>query len=275
MSHRRLCSFAWLWGLVLASACAAPTAPAEHTPASFSATAFTPPTLPPQAEMYIAIPTPGAEWSYVALGDSSAWGFPTYYARALEADLGVTVKVIKWVRGGMTSAEVLSQLRENEEERHDVREAEVVTFYGNPLGIIGLRITSGNPSDTYDCSPQAVATFKSQMSAIGDEIFALRKGQATIIRTYTRFMPFYQIWRESGQFDEFQRCVAALDTAVLELGREHAILVADCGLALNGPNHDQDPNDRNLLYDGIHENSEGAQIVAQVFRELGYEPVVP
>jgi hypothetical protein len=113
------------------------------------------------------------------------------------------------------------------------------------------------------------------MSAIADEIMSLRKGQPTIIRTYTRFMPFYRQWRAGGMLDEYRRCVAALDAATLELGKERRILVADTGLALNGPNHDQDPNDLGYLYDGIHENDVGARVVADVFRKLGYGYVIP
>ncbi len=193
----------------------------------------------------------------------------------MEEDLGISVKVIKWVRGGMTSAEVLYQLREDEEQRQDVRQAQVVTFYGNPLGIIGLRITSGLESDGYDCSPEAIAVYQTQMAGIADEILALRRGHPTLIRTYLRFMPFYRIWRETGQFDEYRRCVADLDAAVLEVGRARGIGVADCATPLNGPARDQDPNDLNLLVDGIHENSQGAEIVAEAFRRLGYETIVP
>ena len=222
-----------------------------------------------------AIATPGAIWNYAVLGDSSSWGFPKFYAGYIEADLGVKVNVLDWTTGGMTSAAVLDQLRANKQERLDVSRSEVVTFYGNPLHIVSLSITTGNYSDKYDCSAQAVARYKADMNGIAGEIFALRKGQPTIIRTYTRFMPFYRQWREGGQFDEYQRCVAALDEAILQVGKEHGIPVADTGLALNGPNHDQDPNDMGYLYDGVHENDVGAQVVADVFRKLGYAAVVP
>jgi hypothetical protein len=265
----------WMVIPLLVGACAAPAVP----PAAPSATREpTPPpsvTAAPTTSSRAAVVAPGAQWNYVALGDSSAMAFPTHYARMMEEDLGISVKVIKWVRSGMTSAEVLYQLREDAQEREDVHQAQVVTFYGNPLGIIGLRITSGLASDAYDCSPEAIALYRSQMAAIADEILALRRGQPTLIRTYLRFMPFYRIWRETGQFDEYQRCVAALDAAVLEVGRERGIGVADCATALNGPKRDQDPNDRNLLEDGIHENSQGAEIVAEAFRRLGYETIVP
>jgi lysophospholipase L1-like esterase len=83
------------------------------------------------------------------------------------------------------------------------------------------------------------------------------------------------VWNASGQFEEYRRCVAALDAAILQVGKEHGILVADTGVALNGPNHDEDPFDKGYLSDGIHENDAGAQVVADVFRKLGYEPLIP
>jgi len=145
-----------------------------------------------------AIPSPGATWNYSVLGDSSAWGFPTYYAQYIEADLGVNVNVLMWARG-----------------------------------------------------------------------------DATIIRTHARFMPFYRVWRDTGNFDEFRRCVAALDEAIFEVGAEHGILVVDAGVVMNRPNHDQDPFDKGYLADGVHENDAGAEIVAGVFRQVDYEPIIP
>ena len=190
--------------------------------------------------------------------------------------MGVHVKVLDWTVGGMSGRDVLEQLRSNQRERLDVSQSQVVTFYGNPLHLIGLCIAGGIPSDKCKCSAQEVAAYKANLGAIADEILKLRKGQPTIIRTYTRFMPFYRQWREQGMFDEYQRCVAALDAAILQAGQERGILVADTGLALNGPNHDQDPNDKGYISaDGIHENDVGAKIVADVFRKLGYAAIVP
>ncbi|MCI0475002.1 MAG: hypothetical protein L0Y55_02035, partial [Anaerolineales bacterium] len=227
-------------------ACAAPTA-TPVPPTSIPPTRL-PTVLPTPAPTLLVAPTVIAamrskDWNYAALGDSSAWGFMRVYPKYIEEDLGVKVKLLIWAFGNYTSAQVLAQLRDNKQERLEVSQSQVITFYGNPLHLIGMRITSGNAGDKYDCSPQIVAQYKTELGAIADEILSLRKGQPTLIRTYTRFMPFYRIWHRTGQFDEYRRCVAALDAAILQVGKERGILVADTGLALNGPNHDQDPND--------------------------------
>jgi hypothetical protein len=150
-----------------------------------------------------------------------------------------------------------------------------VTFFGNQMHITSLSMLSGEYNEKYDCSPQAVARYKAEMSAIAGEVKSLRKGQPTIICTYTHFVPFYRQWRAGGTFDEYRRCQAALDAAIFEVGKEQGIPVADTGLALNGPNHDQDPNDLGYIIDGINENDTAARIIADVFRKLGYGYIVP
>jgi len=248
------------------------TTPAQPTltPTALALPTRVPPTTP---TIVAAMGTP--EWNYAVLGDSSAWGFMRVYPKYIEEDLGVRVKLLVWAFGNLSSANVLEQLRSNQQERREVSQSQVITFYGNPLHLIGMRIATGNASDQYDCSPPVVAQYKTEMGALADEILSLRKGQPTIIRTYTRFMPFYRLWKSAGQFEEFQRCVAALDAAILQVGAERGIVVADVGVALNGTHHDQDPNDLGYLSDGIHENEVGAKIVADVFRKLGYAYIVP
>lgn len=273
-----LCAFVLC--LIALVACATP-APTPMPPTSSSLPSTPAPTvLPTSTRVPLTAPTIIAamgskEWNYAALGDSSTWGFMRVYPQYIEEDLGVKVTLRMWAFGGLSSADVLARLRDNKQERLDISRSQVITFYGNPLHLIGMRITNGDPSEKYDCSPQAIAQYKAELGAIADEILALRKGQPTIIRTYTRFMPFYRIWNATGAFEEYQRCVTALDAAIFQVGKERDILVADTGLALNGPNHDQDPNDKSYLIDTVHENDEGAKIVADVFRKLGYEYIVP
>jgi lysophospholipase L1-like esterase len=47
-------------------------------------------------------------------------------------------------------------------------------------------------------------------------------------------------------------------------------------LALNGAHGDEDPEEKGYLSaDGVHTNAVGAAVIADVHRELGYEPVFP
>ncbi len=69
--------------------------------------------------------------------------------------------------------------------------------------------------------------------------------------------------------------MASLDAAILQIEKGRGIPVADTGSTLNGPNRDVDPYDRAYLFDGVHEDNAGAKIVADVFRKLGYDLIIP
>jgi hypothetical protein len=45
--------------------------------------------------------------------------------------------------------------------------------------------------------------------------------------------------------------------------------------AFNGPGHDQDPLDKGLQDDNGLANEAGKKLIADLFRKLGYEPIVP
>ena len=89
------------------------------------------------------------EWDYVVLGDSSAWGFPKYYAAHIEEDLGVKITVHDWTVGGLSSGKLLSMLRDDGELREALNRAEVVTFIANPGDHIGWHIITGE--GWHDC----------------------------------------------------------------------------------------------------------------------------
>jgi lysophospholipase L1-like esterase len=225
--------------------------------------------------VHVAIPTPGASWNYVIIGDSSLLRFPQSYAEYIEADLGVKVKIIDWTAGYMPTSLVLSQLRDNKLLRLQVSQAEMVTYRGVPFNYI-MRIVTGSDSDKYDCSPQTVSAYKAEHDAIITEIFSLRKGLPTIIRAYNLYTPWYREWKEWGKYDEYRRCVGAFNAAIQQAAEEHGVLMADVHSAFNGPNDDEDPNDKGYLQiDRVHPNDVGARVMADLFRKLGYEPIIP
>jgi lysophospholipase L1-like esterase len=215
----------------------------------------------------------GKEWDYIVLGDSSSWGFPKFYAEHIEQDLGVKVKIVNRTSGGLSSSKLLGLVRLNEDYRHDISQAEVITIYANPGDYIGWGIVLG--SDAYDCSDKAIARYKADMDAIIAEIIALRKEQPTIIRTYNSYVPIYKRWKEWGKYEEYKRCWEALDRAVEEVSAARKIPFARVYDAFNGPTHDEDPSDKGYFYDGMHTNELGSKVMAEAFWKLGYEYIVP
>ncbi|UCG93306.1 MAG: SGNH/GDSL hydrolase family protein [candidate division WOR-3 bacterium] len=214
------------------------------------------------------------EWNYVVLGDSSAWGFSKYYAAHIEEDMGIKVTVHDRTVGGLSSGQLLSMLRDDQKLRSAISEAEVVTFIANPGDHIGWHIITGK--GWHDCSPEALAGYKSDLDEIIKEIFALRKGTPTIIRAMDFYVPIHSEWKKRGEYEENRRCWNALNETIHQAAAEHNIPVAHVYDAFNGPDHNEDPRDKGYIRDdGLHTNEEGQKVIADLFRKLGYKRIIP
>jgi hypothetical protein len=218
------------------------------------------------------------EWDYVAIGDNDTWGFFKDYAAHLEADLGVNVTIHDKHIGGMTSSSLLTRLHKNKGLREVLSGAEVVTFTAKPVDHIGYQCMNEDKADL-DCSPEALAAFEEDYGAIIAEIASLRRGSETIIYTMDLYMPFHRLWREKGIYDECWSCWEAVNESIHRVAAEHGIPVAPVYDAFNGPGHDEDPQDKGyvLTTDTFMGNvdEKGRAVIADLFRQLGYEPRVP
>lgn len=217
------------------------------------------------------------EWDLVILGSSQAWFFGEYYATYIEEDLGVKVTVHDETVGSQTAYGLLKKLRELRRLRELVSEAEIVTFQGSPT----QSISETHPFD-YDCAfgwefyvvNCSLVTFEkyiADLEAIIEEIFLLRDGSPIIIRVMDYYCPMYSQFKEQGIYEECRQCWENTNIAIHQAATAHNIPVARLYDAFNGPNHDEDPRDKGyLLIDG-HTNEEGQKVIANLFRELGYE----
>lgn len=216
-------------------------------------------------------------WDYVALGHGIPGGvgvggrsYVVYYAEHMEADLGVKVTLHRWTRGGQTSGGLLHALRNDEELRSDISEAEVVTFFTWP----GPGYCAG--VDREDCFEEPLPTFRANLDAIIAEILSLRSTSDTIIRTVDWFYPYVNENKERGVFEDCKRCLEALNEQVVQAASEHNIPVARTYSVFNGPDGDEDARDKGYVQaDGIHPSEAGHRLIADLHRELGYEPLGP
>jgi hypothetical protein len=225
-----------------------------------------------------ATPAP-ITWDYVVLGDSNASTFPRHYADHIEADLGVEVAVHYWNRGSQGSTSLLRALRDHEELRSGIREAEVLTFYVSPKHLQWPVMeydaeTCGGP-DNQDCLREALTLLKTDTDAILAEILSLRSTDDTIIRAMTYYNPKVNAFKRDSSFEDLNPYWVAHNEYLIQAASEHNIPVARVDLAFNGPNLDEDPSDKGYVSDGFHANPEGAARIAELFRELGYEPFAP
>lgn len=249
-----------------------------------TATPLPPPSATPIAEPLTAATVNAAggdiSWDYVALGDSIAMGFVDKYADYIEEDLGVEIAMHFWCRGSQGSDLLLHALRNDEELRSDIGEAEVVTFM---VSTQRLRSpdhayrdgTCGGP-DNQDCFREALALYKADTDAIIDEILSLRSTSDTIIRVMTYYSWLVNDWRGKGYFENLNPYWVACNEYLVQAASEHHIPVARVDVAFNGPNRDEDPSGKGYLAsDRQHPNQVGFGLMADLHRELGYEPLAP
>jgi hypothetical protein len=224
--------------------------------------------------MQAGTPKPGQVLHLVVLGDFQSFGFGEYYARQIESDLGVKVEVDDLTSGGYTPANLLNDLRSGTGSRFGikraVKQANVVVFSVAPIDYI-----EEQENGQLDCSATALAGYKAALDSVYAEIFALRKGQPTLIRTKDYFCNFYSNWKKAGKYEDHMRCWAAWNGVIHQAAADHKVPVAEVFAAFNGPGHDQDPLDKGLQDDNGLANEAGKKLIADLFRKLGYEPIVP
>lgn len=237
------------------------------------------------------------EWDYVVFGDSTTWGFPTYYASYMEKDLGVKVTIHNKAVGGQSAADILRRLRIDESLRKLVSEAEVVTLIGSPEPSLGdtpeslekyiewkeqpswykdCGIDEGSYRLPGDCSPETFESYIENIKGIIEEILSLRSGSPTIIRAMDYYMPLYSEWKEWGIQEECTCCWENFNNAIHQAAAAYNVPVARVYDAFNGPNHDEDPREKGYIGDdGEHTKEAGQKVIADLMRELGYKPVTP
>jgi hypothetical protein len=227
-------------------------------------------TTPKQA----GTPKPGEVLSLVVLGDFQNFGFGETYAKYLEADLGVKVELHDLTMGGYTPANLLNDLRNGAGSRFGiqsaVKEADVVVFSVAPIGYI-----EEQANGQLDCSDMALAGYKAALDSSYAEILALRKGQPTLIRTKDYFCNFYSDWKKTGKYEDHKRCWERWSSTIHEAAAQHKVPVAEVFAAFNGPRHEQDPKDKGLQDDNGLPNEAGNKLIADQFRVLGYDAMIP
>jgi lysophospholipase L1-like esterase len=97
-----------------------------------------------------------------------------------------------------------------------------------------------------------------------------------IVRAFDAYNPLYSVWREHGVYNECMRCWENYNETIHQAAAAHNVPIAHVYDAFNGSNHDEDPREKGYIgYDGIHTSDQGKQVIADLLRDLGYEPVAP
>jgi lysophospholipase L1-like esterase len=252
--------------VLLLFACGKPQPTPTHTPVPPTVTATSAPE--------------DLTWDYVALGDSIValpGNYADFYAAHIEADLGVEVRLHNAGVSGQTSTQLLQVLRLTQELRDAISEAEVVTLVigSNDLNFLLLSSYRGGNcggEDNRDCLRDALEAFRVNYDAIITELFTLCSSE-TIIRTMTYHYGSLGLW---GFDEDLQPFYGPLNDHIIQASSENDIPVALVHVAFNGPDGDEDPGDKGYLAsDGLHTSELGAEVIADLHRELGYEYTCP
>ena len=157
-----------------------------------------------------------------------------------------------------------------------VSDAEVVVYFANPLGLIpegqeencgngGARIMESHCDGDWD-------PYREGLEQIAVEIKRLRDGQPTIIRTIQGYSPGVGSWEEAGVYDDCLACDAYAREAEQAAADAQGVPIAQVWDEFNGPDHTEDPVEKGYIAsDGFHPSLEGAQVIADLLHDLGYE----
>jgi hypothetical protein len=274
MSLKKSVSVFAILSVIFLGACASPATP------------LPPPTPSPQPAQ---LPRgPGAVWQLVIISDSSLWGVGEPLAERIERDTGVKVEYVDYAIGSLTAGEVLGALQTGKspnmslEKLPDVlKDAEAVIVFLNPRD-------SNNAEHPLDmeqcfeyrvprnCDPKSMKRWISDLNAIWGEIIKLRAGQPTILRAVDLYNPLVQPWKENGVFDECTKCWENISDATRLAAEPYNIPFLSRLDTMNGINHAEDPRLKGfIMEDGEHPSQIGAQYMADLLADMGYDPVIP
>lgn len=230
----------------------------------------------------------GAVWHLVIIGDSSLWGVGEPLASKIEEDVGVEVVLDDFWQPTLSAGEVLAALQTDESQNlrlkqlpDSLKDAEVVVLFVNPLE----SIDPAHPLDMWacfmppgptTCDPASFEKYQSDLETIWAEIFKLRKGQPTILWATDIYNPLVGYWDRQGAFDACDQCWTNMSIAARLAADAYKIPFLERYAAFNGPGHNQDPVEKGYIRsDGEHLSELGAEYVAEMLSQLGYEPVSP
>jgi len=220
---------------------------------------------------------PTETWDLVVLADSSGWGLADAWAELIRRDEGVQVEVHDFAVGMQSGSVLLEHLRtKGDPQREAVREAEVISVWGGPSGLVWK-------SDMNNCylwpdgshpptriSRQDLEPFAQMWRDILSEINALRNGEPTALRTRDLYNPVLSLYIEGGIADVCVRGLARMSSIVREETRRAGGEFVAVGRAFNGPDGMQDPRERGMFEDLEHLNDKGIALMARLHHDAGY-----
>jgi hypothetical protein len=249
------------------------------------------------------------EWDLLIVSSSTNWGVGQYYAKMIEADMNVKVNLHDCWVGGLDLGLALENLQKGgswSSYVHDqscnkplsdlIKEAEVMVLFGGPF--------RSNPTDgSWDipetwraciqggyqgknslpdfeiykdkmlksCAPETWATYQNDLGVFLDEIGKIREGRPLILRMTTAYNPLHSSFKENGVDDVCTKCSGYISEAIRQVAEQYGVPVADTMFGLNGKDYTSEIQAKYIGPDGIHLSDAGAQYIATLLQQTGYE----
>jgi uncharacterized protein YukE len=217
-------------------------------------------------------------WDYVALGFclEQDEAYVDYYADYVEEDLMVRVRLHDRRVVGFRCSEFLSQLREDQELRDLIREAEIITM-GGIDGFWPDDLDDAYRENDTERAMEILPSVKADIDAILDEILTLRSVNNTIIRINNCYNGGIDEQKDAGTFHITKLLIDDLYGHIVAASLERNIPAVMTYQALNGPDGEEMPPEEFQTTVGgfTYLSKAGHAFVAGLYRELGYDPLGP
>ncbi|MED4453605.1 GDSL-type esterase/lipase family protein [Metabacillus fastidiosus] len=206
---------------------------------------------------------------YAALGDSLtvgvgaslfAPGFVFYYARFIERNLCLPVRINVYAKSGIETGDVL-EIVKTKALHEKINEANIITLSAGANDLINASRTFESTGNNEELM-RSLKECRENIDHIMDVIKELKSncGQPYMIRLLNLYNPFPDIQFADKWIQLFNRALNGFDDG-------HLIRVADIYSAFKGKEAEL------LSVDKVHPNDRGYQLIAKCLNDLGYEGI--
>ncbi len=222
----------------------------------------------------------------VYISDSGSAGVAGPYAERAADALDREVRVHDHATGGVLIDWILDSIQNRWSD--EVAEAEIIVVYADNEGFLPdvspnfeTCIEAGfGPSQEWQPpvvpSVEDYQAYRDVLDQIWAEIWALREGQPTILRTHDFYNPFIAPWKEAGIEPECTANWEVLSQVMREAADANGVGFAAVFDAFNGTGRDEDPREKGWIgEDGGHTSLEGQAAIADVLAAVGFEVSEP
>ena len=264
--------------LLLAASCSSGTTDTTHTVTTATTAASTTTAASDEEPLVL-----------VAFGDSvisypnpdSGSGAIGAYANMLEKEFGVPVEVRNRASFGSSPTDLIKAL-DSERLRKELAEADVVLLeipqgdtnpaFPTATGWQGLDPAGCGGDDNLQCLRDYVTENKASVEAIFSALTAVCDPSTTLIRALDVYMLHVEDALASGILHITNPYFVETQEYLEETAARYGIPVAQVYDEFMGPDGTDDPQDRGLVMtDQRHTTEEGAQLIAEMLHDLGYD----